>query len=168
MPGMRVLIAYDSRKGTTRAVAERIALIAQGSTADVTVSHVGAISPSEAAGADVLFLGAWTHGMFVIGVGPSDGAVQWASGLPSLDGTLAAAHNGLGAALSLLGDHAGARIQLARAAELDQHDPNPLLNLARLNERLGDRRGAEVAWRAALDRDPNAPVPIAVRRSAGT
>ncbi len=90
MPGMKVLIAYDSRKGTTRAVAERIALIAQGSTANVTVSHVGAISPSEAADADVLFLGAWTHGMFVIGVGPSDGAVQWASGLPSLDGTLAA------------------------------------------------------------------------------
>lgn len=86
----------------------------------------------------------------------------------SLDGTLAAAHNGLGAALSLLGDHVGARTQLARAAELDQHDPNPLLNLARLNERMGDRRGAEVAWRAALDRDPNAPVPISVRRSAGT
>jgi Flp pilus assembly protein TadD len=86
----------------------------------------------------------------------------------SLDGRLSAAHNGLGAALSLLGDHDGARIQLARAAELDQHDPNPLLNLARMNEKLGDRRGADLAWRAALDRDPNAPVPIAVRRSAGT
>lgn len=86
----------------------------------------------------------------------------------SLDGSLSAAHNGLGAALSLLGDHDGARIQLARAAELDQHDPNPLLNLARMNEKLGDRRGADLAWRAALDRDPNAPVPMSVRRSAGT
>ncbi len=85
-----------------------------------------------------------------------------------LDGALSAAHNGLGAALSLLGDHEGARAQLARAAELDRGDPNPLLNLARLNERLGDRRAAEVAWRAALERDPNAPVPMSVRRSAGT
>ena len=90
MPAMRVLVAYDSRKGTTRAVAERIALVARGTTPDVTVSHVGAISPSEAAHADVLFFGAWTHGMFVIGVGPSEGAVEWARGLPSLTGTLGA------------------------------------------------------------------------------
>jgi hypothetical protein len=90
MPGMRVLVAYDSKKGTTRAVAERIALIAQGTTPDVTVSHVGAISPGEATGADVLFLGAWTHGMFVIGVGPSEGAVAWAQSLPPLAGTLGA------------------------------------------------------------------------------
>ena len=90
MRGMKVLVAYDSRKGTTRAVAERIALIAQGSTADVTVSHVGAIAPGDAAGVDVLFLGAWTHGMFVVGVGPSDGAVRWAGGLPPLEGMLGA------------------------------------------------------------------------------
>jgi len=86
----------------------------------------------------------------------------------SIDDKLSAAHNGLGAALSLLGDHDGARAQLARAAELDHGDPNPLLNLARLAERLGDRRAAEEAWRAALDRDPNAPVPLFVKRSAGT
>jgi hypothetical protein len=90
MPVMKVLIAYDSRKGTTRAVAERIALVAQGTTPDVTVSHVGAISPSEAAHADVLFFGAWTRGMFVVGVGPSEGAVEWAQGLPPLEGTLGA------------------------------------------------------------------------------
>jgi hypothetical protein len=91
MPVMKVLVAYDSRKGTTRAVAERIALVAQGTTADVTVSHVGALAPGEAAGADVLFLGAWTHGLFVVGVGPSEGAVAWAHGLPDLTGTLGAA-----------------------------------------------------------------------------
>jgi hypothetical protein len=90
MPAMKVLVAYDSNKGTTRAVAERIALIAQGTTPDVTVSHVGAIAPTEAAHADVLFLGAWTHGMFIVGVGPSDGAVNWANGLPDLGGTLGA------------------------------------------------------------------------------
>jgi hypothetical protein len=90
MPVMKVLVAYDSRKGTTRVVADRIGLVAQGTTADVTVSHVGAIAPGEAAGADVLFLGAWTHGLFVVGVGPSDGAVGWVQGLPSLTGTLGA------------------------------------------------------------------------------
>lgn len=90
MRDMRVLVAYDSRKGTTRAVAERIALVAHGTTPDVTISHVGAIAPSEAEHADVLFLGAWTHGMFVVGVGPSEGAVEWAQGLPPLEGTLGA------------------------------------------------------------------------------
>lgn len=90
MPVMKVLVAYDSRKGTTRAVAERIALVAKGTTADVTVSHVGAIAAGEAAQADVLFLGAWTHGMFIVGVGPSEGAVDWVHGLPHLAGTLGA------------------------------------------------------------------------------
>lgn len=117
MPVMKVLIAYDSHKGTTRAVAERIAIVAQGSTPDVTVSHVGAIAPSEAAAADVLFLGAWTRGMFVVGVGPSDGAVRWAQGLPPLAGTLGAvfctydlAPRGTLAAMSSLLDRAGVEV----------------------------------------------------------
>ncbi|MEP7059438.1 MAG: hypothetical protein ABI828_01790 [Actinomycetota bacterium] len=87
---MKVLVAYDSHKGTTRAVAERIGLVAQGTTPDVTVSHVRALAPADAAAADVLFLGAWTHGLFIVGVGPSDGAVDWARHMPQLPGTLGA------------------------------------------------------------------------------
>lgn len=65
---------------------------------------------------------------------------------------LAAAYNGLGAALMNAGDHAEAADALARAAELDSRDPNPLLNLALLRERTGDPRGARAAWEEAQQR----------------
>jgi hypothetical protein len=87
---MKVLVAYDSRKGTTREVAEWIARVATGWTPLVQVRPVSGLRPEEAAGADVLFVGCWVHGLVVVGVGPSDGASSWAKALPALDGTLAA------------------------------------------------------------------------------
>jgi hypothetical protein len=87
---MKVLVAYDSRKGTTRAVAEWIGRVATGRTPHVEVRPVGGVRPQEAAEADVLFLGCWVRGLIVVGVGPSDGALSWARALPSLDGKLAA------------------------------------------------------------------------------
>ena len=71
---------------------------------------------------------------------------------------LAAAHNGLGAALLHLGEASGAARALARAAELDTHDPHPLMNLALLHERAGDRNGARTAWQDALLRDPGSRI----------
>ena len=72
--------------------------------------------------------------------------------LAELAPDLAAAHNGLGAARNELGDVAGARASLARAAALDPTDPNPLLNLARLRRRAGDESGASDALSEALAR----------------
>ncbi len=71
---------------------------------------------------------------------------------------LAAAHNGLGAALMAAGDSAEAAAALAQAAALDGADPNPLMNLALLRERSGDRAGAREAWREALERDPGSAI----------
>jgi tetratricopeptide (TPR) repeat protein len=62
-----------------------------------------------------------------------------------LEPSLGAAHNGLGAALMALGHDDAAEQSLATAAALDKDDPNPLLNLALLRTRHGDRRGAEDA-----------------------
>lgn len=67
---------------------------------------------------------------------------------------LAAAHNGLGASLMHLGRTSDAIAALDRAAELDGSDPNPLMNLALLHERAGDRDAARTAWERALERDP--------------
>jgi tetratricopeptide (TPR) repeat protein len=65
---------------------------------------------------------------------------------------LAAAHNGLGAALMGLGDSANAEKAFATAATLDERDPNPLLNLALLHKRMGDRRAARDARAQAEER----------------
>lgn len=76
------------------------------------------------------------------------------------DPELAAAHNGRGAVLSMLGEDSLAAEALAEAARLDAHDPNPLLNLARLRLRIGDREGAERAQQQAMALDPAvAPLP---------
>ncbi len=67
-----------------------------------------------------------------------------------LQPSMAAAHNGLGAALLQLGQHEEASAMLVRASELDRTDPNPLLNLARLRRTQGDTHGAAQAEEAAL------------------
>lgn len=80
--------------------------------------------------------------------GQARAAYQRALGV---DQTLAAAHNGLGAALIQLGEPEAAETELGRAAELDASDPNPLLNLARLREQRGDLAGAERARELAAN-----------------
>jgi len=77
---------------------------------------------------------------------------------------LAAAFNGLGASLMHLDEERAAVTALDRAAELDNTDPNPLMNLALLHERTGDTDAARDAWTRALDRDPQST--IARRRLA--
>jgi tetratricopeptide (TPR) repeat protein len=58
---------------------------------------------------------------------------------------LAAAHNGLGAALLGQGNRRAAEQAFATAATLDSGDPNPLLNLALLREQRGHGRGVRSA-----------------------
>ena len=69
-----------------------------------------------------------------------------------LDPDLAQAHNGLGAALMGAGDHEAAQAEFAFAAALDQRDPNPLLNLALLHKKAGNRQAAKQAREAAAER----------------
>lgn len=80
------------------------------------------------------------------------------------DPSLAAAHNGLGAALIGVDDVA-AQEALRRAAALDRADPHPLMNLALIAERRGDRDAARAAWREAAERAPDSPV-VAARLAA--
>ena len=68
---------------------------------------------------------------------------------------LAAAHNGLGAALLAQDDLKGAQPELEQAAKLDEKDPNPLLNLARLHRQLGDESAAAEALAQAEQRGAN-------------
>jgi Flp pilus assembly protein TadD len=75
-----------------------------------------------------------------------------------LQPALAAAHNGLGAALLGLGDRAGAEKAFGTAAALDRDDPNPARNLALLRKqrvahgrRHAARPRASSQPRAALD-----------------
>jgi hypothetical protein len=141
MPPIDVLVAYDSRRGTTRSVAERIGLVAQGSTPNVRVEHVRAIPPAEVVGFDVVFLGAWVSGLVVVGVGPSEPAVRWAKALPDVSGTI--------------------------AGVFCTYDVNPRRTLDRLGELLADRGALVVAGNASRRRNPLAGVDAFTRRVLG-
>lgn len=65
---------------------------------------------------------------------------------------LGAAHNGRGAALMQLARDDEAALALELAADLDDADPNPLLNLALLSDRRGDGAEAEDLRRQAAVR----------------
>lgn len=71
---------------------------------------------------------------------------------------LAAARNGLGACLMHLDRADDAIAALESAAQLDLSDPNPLMNLALLREREGDRDAARAAWERVLERAPDSSI----------
>ena len=83
---MNALIAYESRGGTTEAVALEIAAAVRGAGVDVTATPMRAVSPEQAAAADLLFVGTWVQGLFIARVGPAHAATRWLEHLPPLNG----------------------------------------------------------------------------------
>lgn len=79
---------------------------------------------------------------------------------------LAPAQNGLGASLMHQGRNDEAIAALERAFELDASDPNPLMNLALLRERSGDRDAARAAWERVLTVWPSSPIALRRLRNA--
>jgi flavodoxin len=78
-------IVYCSATFTTAGLAEDIAAHLRGRGIEATVAAFGEEDPEVLASADLVFLGAWTHGLFVIAQHPERSWVEWARGLPRLD-----------------------------------------------------------------------------------
>ena len=128
-------------------------LMALGRTEDAIHTYRGAVSRDTA---DAV---SWTKlGNALVRNHEFDSAKQAFLVARTRDASLSAAENGLGTALLNLGDLDGAQSALARAAELDAKDPHPLMNLALIYERRGDKKNARAAWQHALDRDPTSEV----------
>jgi len=63
---MRVAIVYDSRTGTTKAAAEKMAELATGKGHETSVVPVQGADPAEVSRADAVCVGSWTEGLFFI------------------------------------------------------------------------------------------------------
>jgi len=63
---MRVTIVYDSRSGTTKAAAEKMAELATGKGHECSAVSVEVADPGEVSGADAVCVGSWTEGLFFI------------------------------------------------------------------------------------------------------
>jgi flavodoxin len=78
-------VVYRSATGTTRRLAEEIGahLTARGVT--TTVASVGECDPSSLAGVDLVLLGCWTSGLFVVAQHPDEPWKAFVRDLPALD-----------------------------------------------------------------------------------
>lgn len=84
---LNVAVLFDSLTGNTRKAAELIADGLRAEGHDVTVSSVAKPSLQAIGRADVVVLGSWVHGAFVVGQAPALELRQRITGvLPSLSG----------------------------------------------------------------------------------
>ena len=82
---MRILVAYESRGGTTRRTAEAIAAAARGAGHAVTVGPLADVAPADVSTFDAVFVGSWIEGFILFGVRPARAAIDWVRRLPPLE-----------------------------------------------------------------------------------
>lgn len=82
----RVLIAYESRSGNTKAVAGRLQEALNPISAEVTCLPLNRVGAAELAEADLLVLGTWVEGFVVARVGPAKATKAWLAQLPRMAG----------------------------------------------------------------------------------
>lgn len=83
---MNIAIVYETSTGTTAKAAEAMGrqFTAQGH--ECTVLSVSKANPAEVAKADLICLGGWVQGLFVIGQHPSGGILKFIDRLGNLAG----------------------------------------------------------------------------------
>jgi flavodoxin len=74
---MKIEIVYDSSTGTTAKAAEKMGKTLQGNGHQVRVQSVASADPADVSEADLICIGAWVKGLFIIMQHPSQGAMQF-------------------------------------------------------------------------------------------
>jgi hypothetical protein len=92
----RAIVVYRSHSGVTRRYGEAIAAFLDARGVDARVVSVGDCDVAALAGADYLFLGCWTSGLFLIGQHPDEPWLAFAREMPALVATAADAGAGAG------------------------------------------------------------------------
>lgn len=81
---MKILVAYESKGGTTERLAQAIGAAARGGGDEVEVAAMKDVTTERAASADLLIAGAWVQGFLFVGVGPAHAAHRFLDHLPEL------------------------------------------------------------------------------------
>lgn len=87
---MKVSIVYDSSTGKTKAAAEQMGEATRAAGHDCTVDSILDADPAAVTTADVVCVGSWTKGLFIILQGPTQATLDFIDRLGSLDGKRAA------------------------------------------------------------------------------
>lgn len=132
------VVVYRSATGTTRGLAEEIGAYLESRGVTTTVRSVGDAEPASLAGADLVLLGCWTSGLFVVAQHPDEPWMAFARELPDLG----QARVGLFTTYKFATGSMFAKMRAALAGKADRIE----LELKSRNAHLSD------AGRQALDR----------------
>lgn len=83
---MKVSIVYDSSTGTTRQAAQSMAEVFKNQGHEVQVQRVVEADPAEVSGADLICVGSWVQGWFIIRQHPTDTTLRFLDQLGDLTG----------------------------------------------------------------------------------
>jgi hypothetical protein len=83
---MRVLILYETRRGSTLAVARALRDELRKLGEEATTAPLRSVDAGTLAAADALVVGTWVKGLILVGVGPAHGTFEAIRALPELDG----------------------------------------------------------------------------------
>jgi flavodoxin len=87
---MQVAIVYDSSTGKTKAAAEQMGEMTRAAGHECTVASIHDADPAAVSRADVVCVGSWTKGLFIILQGPTPATLEFIDKLGPLDGKPAA------------------------------------------------------------------------------
>ena len=83
---MKVSIIYNSKHGTTKAYAEEIEKFLTGKGVTSELSSIDDYNPESLRNADMVFLGAWTHGLMIFAQHPEKAWKDFVSDMPAITG----------------------------------------------------------------------------------
>ena len=87
---MRIAIVYDSSTGKTKAAAEQMGEAARAAGHECWVESIADADPTQVTAADVVCVGSWTKGLWVILQAPTSATMSFIDSLGSLEGKPAA------------------------------------------------------------------------------
>jgi flavodoxin len=83
---MKIEIVYDSSTGTTARAAEAMGKIIEEHGHQCQVQYIGQADPAEVAEADLICVGSWVKGLFIIRQHPTERSMEFIDRLGNLTG----------------------------------------------------------------------------------
>lgn len=83
---MKALVTYLSKTGTTRKYASELDALLRKNQVESIMQNIHDANPEDAGEADIVLLGAWCHGLFILLQHPDKPWVEFARKLPDLSG----------------------------------------------------------------------------------
>ena len=90
---MEIAIVYDSSTGTTAKAAETMGNMMEKHGHQCRVQSVAQVDPSDVSEADIICVGSWVKGLFIIRQHPTEGTMQFIEQLGDLSGKNAIVSN---------------------------------------------------------------------------